>query len=169
MSEATKTALSSKSGNANESADSAILNLAPIIGYHPLKTLYGSGVWSTSSQSTFYNNNNGDDDDNGKDSNESTSTANSAYGSTSLPLHTDMTYMTNPPVAHVFLMVQPATTPPASSAEESPSSVSSVPKGQSLYLDGFTAAQQLLLENPDANRLLATAQRTYRCIDDDEG
>ena len=70
-------------------------------------------------------------------------------------------------------MVQPATT--TSSLGESPSSTSNddkksiTPKGQSVYLDGFAAAQQLLLENPDAFHLLATTPRRYRCIDDEEG
>lgn len=169
-SEATKNShKTDTSGGANESAESAILSLASLIGYHPLQTLYGSGVWSTSSSSSFYNNDNGDNE------NEASSTADSAYGATSLPLHTDMTYMANPPGAQVFLMVQPAASAPSSSKESSPSSASDdvnrpiVPQGQSVYLDGFSAARQLLSERPDAFRLLATTSRRYRCVDDDEG
>mmetsp|Transcript_19133 Transcript_19133/g.40324 ORF Transcript_19133/g.40324 Transcript_19133/m.40324 type:complete len:201 (+) Transcript_19133:1-603(+) len=109
MSEATKNTLARNSGNdTNESAESAILNLASIIGYHPLHTLYGSGVWSTSSYSSFYNNDvdSGSEEASGADG-SSASTADSAYGSTSLPLHTDMTYMSTPPGVQIFLMVQP--------------------------------------------------------------
>lgn len=148
-------------GGTNETAESAIHRLASIIGYHPLQTLYGAGVWSTSCLSSFYGS--------GR-ATTSASTADSAYGTTSLPLHTDMTYIHNPPGAQVFLMVQPA----AIQAEKSLSSSNNhgkyiIPKGQSIYVDGFAAAQQLLLENPEAFRLLATTPRSYRCIDDDEG
>jgi alpha-ketoglutarate-dependent taurine dioxygenase len=148
-------------GGSNETAESAINRLASIIGYHPLQTLYGARVWSTSCLSSFYRSG---------CATTSASTADSAYGTTSLPLHTDMTYIHNPPGAQVFLMVQPATI----QAEESLSSSgncgkSIVPKGQSFYVDGFAAAQQLLSESPEAFRLLATAPRRYRCIDDDEG
>ena len=139
-----------------ETAESAILKLASLVGYRPLQTLYGSGVWSTSSESSFY------DDDSGASG--SASTADSAYGSTSLPLHTDMTYMTTPPGVQVFLMVQPASTPATRNDEGGVT-----PKGQSTYLDGFAAARQLFLENPEAFELLASTERTYRCLDDDEG
>lgn len=149
MSESSKSLhLSCKS---DETAEAAILKLASLVGYHPLQTLYGSGVWSTSSESSFY------DDETGASG--STSTADSAYGSTSLPLHTDMTYMTTPPGVQVFLMVQPASTPEAEAT----------PKGQSTYLDGFAAAHQLFLENPEAFELLACTERIYRCLDDQEG
>jgi len=165
MGEATKTNTANIGRDTHESAESAILHLASMIGYHPLQTLYGSGVWSTSSSSSFYNN-----DGNatgGADGSSSASTADSAYGSTSLPLHTDMTYMSTPPGVQVFLMVQPATTTPAADGNYDDDTF--VPKGQSVYLDGFAAAQQLLLENPEAFHLLATTPRKYRCIDDDEG
>ena len=168
----------SDDNSTNESADSAILHLASIIGYHPLQTLYGSGVWSTSSQSSFYNTNNNkvkDEIANDKsvvvDSTiASASTADSAYGSTSLPLHTDMTYLSSPPGVQVFLMVQPATTAIDRGASSSNIENNAVtPKGQSVYLDGFAAAKQLLIENPEAYRILASTPRTYRCIDDNEG
>jgi trimethyllysine dioxygenase len=148
MTEATK-----KVVNSTESAEEAILHLASMIGYHPLQTLYGGGVWSTSSYSSFYSNN----DNDGK---VIASTADSAYGSTSLPLHTDLTYMSNPPGVQIFVMVQPAT------AARTPTTT---PKGQSVYLDGFAAAERLRIENPDAFHILASTQRRYRCIDEKEG
>jgi alpha-ketoglutarate-dependent taurine dioxygenase len=157
MTEATKTAT-----NAQERAEEAILHFASTIGYHPLQTLYGRGVWSTSSYSSFYNS----DDSDGQVN--AASTADSAYGSTSLPLHTDMTYMSTPPGVQIFLMVQPATgTRSASSSDQDSTTTSS--RGQSIYLDGFAAAEQLRTENPEAFHLLASTQRRYRCIDDAEG
>lgn len=143
-------------GGTSETAESAILHLASIIGYHPLQTLYGAGVWSTSCLSSFYSLG---------CATTSASTADSAYGTTSLPLHTDMTYIHSPPGAQVFLMVQPAVV--QASSRNYGKSV--VPNGQSLYVDGFAAAKQLFQENPDAFRLLATTPRRYRCIDEDEG
>ena len=153
-----------KNANSNESAESALLHLTSLIGYHPLQTLYGPGVWSTSSKSTFYN----DDDADGN----SASTADSAYGSTSLPLHTDMTYMASPPGVQVFLMVQPATNLPDTDSKmngESSNSSQSSPTGQSVYLDGFAAAHQLRIEHPDAFDVLASTTRQYRCVDEQEG
>ena len=154
------------------SAESAILHLASIVGYHPLRTLYGGGIWSTSSYSSFYNK---ADDGEGNDESSSSSvasTADSSYGSSSLPLHTDMTYISNPPGVQVFLMVQPAE--PAvsrtfSDDDDGNKKAAIVPKGQSVYLDGFAAARQLLHENPDAYRMLASTPRRYRCIDTDLG
>ena len=169
MSEATKNAHEANdiSQSSNKNADSAILQLAAIIGYHPLQTLYGSGVWSTSSQSSFYDNANATEDE-ASGVSSSASTADSAYGSTSLPLHTDMTYLSTPPGVQVFLMVQPAELTTSALSSNDNSSIS-LPKGQSVYLDGFAAARQLQIENPEAYRLLASTQRTYRCIDNDEG
>jgi len=175
MSEATKKAhaANNNSENTNQSAESAILQLAAIIGYHPLQTLYGSGVWSTSSQSSFYDN--GNEDSAAGNNSTSASTADSAYGSTSLPLHTDMTYLSTPPGVQVFLMVQPAETTShddtasLSTSSSNCNSSASVPKGQSIYLDGFAAARQLQIENPEAYRILASTQRIYRCIDNNEG
>jgi alpha-ketoglutarate-dependent taurine dioxygenase len=145
-----------KNNNSKESAESAILHLTSLIGYHPLQTLWGPGVWSTSSKSSFYNNDESNDN--------SASTADSAYGSTSLPLHTDMTYMASPPGVQVFLMVQPATIPDSNRDKEAILSV-----GQSVYLDGFAAARQLQMEDPEAFKILASTTRQYRCIDDQEG
>lgn len=150
-----------KNADSKESAESALLHLTSLIGYHPLQTLYGPGVWSTSSKSTFYNE--ADADGN------SASTADSAYGSTSLPLHTDMTYMASPPGVQVFLMVQPATLPDTKSEINSESSSAPVPTGQSVYLDGFAAAQQLRIENSEAFDILASTTRQYRCVDEQEG
>ena len=154
MSESSKSLHFSR--KSDETAEDAILKLASLVGYHPLQTLYGSGVWSTSSESSFY------DDDSGASG--SASTADSAYGSTSLPLHTDMTYMKTPPGVQVFLMVQPASIPATRNEKNE-----TTPKGQSTYLDGFAAAHQLFLENPDAFEVLASTERTYRCLDDQEG
>mmetsp|Transcript_15972 Transcript_15972/g.26190 ORF Transcript_15972/g.26190 Transcript_15972/m.26190 type:complete len:511 (+) Transcript_15972:88-1620(+) len=157
MTEATKNAT-----NSQERAEDAILHLASMIGYHPLQTLYGSGVWSTSSYSSFYNSDGSDGDA------KVGSTADSAYGSTSLPLHTDMTYISNPPGVQIFLMVQPATATTSTFRGDQDSTIIT-PKGQSVYLDGFAAAEQLRKENSDAFHLLASTQRRYRCIDDAEG
>ncbi|KAL9182834.1 hypothetical protein ACHAXT_004113 [Thalassiosira profunda] len=151
--EATKQSQSA-TANTNASAESAILHLAQMIGYHPLRTLYGGGVWSTSSHYDVEGEELADAPAAG-----SASKADSAYGSTSLPLHTDMTYLSTPPGVQVFLMVQPATAP--ASGE--------IPKGQSVFADGFAAAQQLLVEDPEAFRLLVTTPRRYRCVDDEEG
>jgi len=176
MSEATKKAHAANNTSeesTNKNAESAILQLAAIIGYHPLQTLYGSGVWSTSSQSSFYDNNANEDE--ASEISSSASTADSAYGSTSLPLHTDMTYLSTPPGVQVFLMVQPAETTShddtasLSTSSSNCNSSALVPKGQSIYLDGFAAARQLQIENPEAYRILASTHRTYRCIDNDEG
>ena len=140
-------------------AESAILHLATIIGYYPQQTLYGAGVWSTSSLSSFEN------DSSTSSSSCSSSTADSAYGNTALPLHTDMTYMTNPPGVQIFLMVQPAT----SATTGCGTTINNNPlpsTGQSIFLDGFAAARQLRLEHPNYYQLLTTTPRRYRCIDD---
>jgi len=146
-------------------AESAILHLARIIGYYPQQTLYGAGVWSTSSLSSFH-----DDDNSISLSSSCSSTADSAYGNTSLPLHTDMTYMATPPGVQIFLMVQPATaaTTATTAANGSTTTINNnpPPTGQSIYIDGFAAARQLLLEHPHYFQLLATTPRQYRCIDD---
>ena len=155
MTEATKNVTKSQ-----HRAEDAILHLASIIGYHPLQTLYGGGVWSTSSYSTFYTTD-------GSNQVKAGSTADSAYGSTSLPLHTDMTYMSNPPGVQIFLMVQPATANRPTGIDQDLKTFS--PKGQSIYLDGFSAAEKLRKENPDAFHLLASTQRRYRCIDEAQG
>ena len=147
-----------QNANSQESAETAILHLTSLIGYHPLQTLYGSGVWSTSSKSKFYNDN--------ESEGSSASTADSAYGSTSLPLHTDMTYMASPPGVQVFLMVQPATVSDSNSKD---GETLFTPTGQSVYLDGFAAARQLQIENPKAFQLLTSTIRNYRCIDNQEG
>jgi hypothetical protein len=148
-------------GGSYKTAKSATDCLALIIGYHPLQTLYGAGFWLTSCLSLFYRSG---------CATTSASTADSAYGTTSLPLHTDMMHIHNPPSTQVFLMMQPAMI----QAEESLSLPSNygksiVPKDQSFYVDGFAAAQQLLLENPEAFRLLATTPQRYCCIDNKEG
>lgn len=105
----------------------------------PLRTLYGT-VWSTTSTGPH-----GQDD--------GTSVADSAYGQDGLPLHTDMTYMRDPPGLQIFTMVQPA---PAVPGRE---------RGTSTYCDGFAAAERLRETNPRAFEVMRSVIRTYRSID----
>jgi hypothetical protein len=86
-------------GGSYETAKSAANCLALMIGYHPLQTFYGTGFWLTSCLSLFYRSG---------CAATSTSTADSAYGTTLLPLHTDMMHIHNPPSTQVFLLMQPA-------------------------------------------------------------
>jgi alpha-ketoglutarate-dependent taurine dioxygenase len=83
---------------------------------------------------------------------EGTSVADSAYGLDGLPLHTDMTYMLSPPGLQIFTMIQPAEV-----------------GGESVYADGFAAAELLRLEDPRAFEVLSSVDRTYHCIDKDTG
>lgn len=101
----------------------------------PMRTLYGS-VWSTSSASQE----------------DGTSKADSAYGSDGLPLHTDMTYMRDPPGLQIFTMVQPATR-----------------GGQSVFGDGFAVADKLRTISPTAFAVLSRTNRRYRCVDKETG
>ena len=101
----------------------------------PLRTLYGS-VWFTNSEVQG----------------EGTSTADSAYGQGSLPLHTDLTYMLSPPGVQVFTMVKPADI-----------------GGESVYADGFAAAELLRAEHPRSFNMLASTVRRYQCIDKETG
>lgn len=101
----------------------------------PLRTLYGSIWWTTSSGQV-----------------EGTSVADSAYGKGGLPLHTDMTYHRDPPGLQIFTMVQPA-----------------LEGGESVYGDGFAAAEYLKVNHPDAFSTLSSVVRAYRCIDDSTG
>mmetsp|Transcript_17052 Transcript_17052/g.34110 ORF Transcript_17052/g.34110 Transcript_17052/m.34110 type:complete len:535 (+) Transcript_17052:38-1642(+) len=96
----------------------------------PLRTLYGS-VWSTHSSAMA----------------EGASVADSAYSNDGLPLHTDMTYMRDPPGLQIFAMAQPA------------------PKGgESIFGDGFAVAERLRSEHPDAFDTLCSTTRRYRSI-----
>jgi Taurine catabolism dioxygenase TauD, TfdA family len=81
----------------------------------PLRTLYGK-VWSTST------------------ARQKASVADSAYGHEALPLHTDMTYLRDPPGLQIFTMVHPSPT-----------------GGASLCCDGFAAAERLQHRHPVAN------------------
>lgn len=101
----------------------------------PLRTLYGT-VWSTVSQGQS----------------EGASVADSAYGQDALPLHTDMTYLRDPPGLQIFTMVQPA-----------------LQGGESLFGDGFAVARQLRDTNPKAFEILSQTVRRYRCRDDAAG
>jgi alpha-ketoglutarate-dependent taurine dioxygenase len=112
---------------------------APIILPHgtdgPLRTLYGT-VWSTASSGQA----------------EGASVADSAYGQEGLPLHTDMTYMQDPPGLQIFTMVQPA-----------------IKGGESVFGDGFAIAERLRTIDPVAFDTLSQTMRRYRCIDDCTG
>lgn len=83
---------------------------------------------------------------------EGTSVADSAYGHGGLPLHTDMTYMLSPPGLQIFTMIQPA--------EKG---------GESVYADGFAAAELLRSEDPQAYDMLASTVRKYHSIDKETG
>lgn len=83
---------------------------------------------------------------------EGTSIADSAYGQGSLPLHTDMTYMLSPPGLQIFTMIQPAEN-----------------GGDSIYADGFAAAELLRSEDPHAYHMLTSTVRRYHCIDKETG
>jgi alpha-ketoglutarate-dependent taurine dioxygenase len=109
----------------------------------PLRTLYGT-VWSTTSTGPH-------------GQNDGTSVADSAYGQDGLPLHTDMTYMRDPPGLQIFTMVQPA--PPVPGRE----------RGTSTYCDGFAAAERLRQTNLAAFEMLSSVIRTYRSFDADTG
>jgi Taurine catabolism dioxygenase TauD, TfdA family len=76
------------------------------------------------------------------------SLADSSFGHEALPLHTDMTYSRDPPGLQIFTMVQP-----------------SAAGGESVYCDGFAAADRLRRINPDAFNFLSTTPRRYYCVD----
>jgi Taurine catabolism dioxygenase TauD, TfdA family len=77
-----------------------------------------------------------------------TSVADSAYDNTELPLHTDLTYHGDPPGLQIFTMVQPAKT-----------------GGESIFGDGFAAAEHLRRTNPAAFDTLSRVSRRYRSVD----
>uniref|UniRef100_A0A7S4JV88 TauD/TfdA-like domain-containing protein n=1 Tax=Odontella aurita TaxID=265563 RepID=A0A7S4JV88_9STRA len=97
--------------------------------------MYGA-VWSTSSSNAA----------------PGTSTADSAYGSGALPLHTDMTYLRDPPGVQIFAMGRP-----------------SKHGGASVFGDGLAASESLRRDHPDAFDVLCRTVRRYRCVDDDGG
>lgn len=101
----------------------------------PLRTLYGT-VWSTTTAGQA----------------DGASIADSAYGSGALPLHTDMTYLRDPPGLQIFTMVRPA-----------------LNGGQSVIADGFAAAEYLKAVDPMSFELLSKVERRYRCIDSSTG
>lgn len=77
-----------------------------------------------------------------------TSIADSAYGHEGLPLHSDMTYYQDTAGLQIFTMVQPAEI-----------------GGESIYCDGFAAAQRLREIHPEAFETLSNTVRRYRCVD----
>ena len=97
----------------------------------PLRTLYG-GVWATTSDGQP----------------DGTSVADSAYGNDALPLHTDMTYLRDPPGLQIFTMVQPA-----------------IMGGESVFCDGFTVANTLKTMDPTAFNILSNTSRTFHSQD----
>lgn len=101
----------------------------------PLRTLFGS-VWATSSSSQP----------------DGTSVADSAYGSEGLPLHTDLTYIQDPPGLQIFTMVQPAPV-----------------GGESVFCDAFAVAEKLKSINPNAFDILSNTIRTYHSKDNVTG
>lgn len=101
----------------------------------PMKTLFGK-VWST----------------NAADQDEGASTADSAYGTEGLLLHTDMTYYRDPPGLQIFTMKQQATV-----------------GGESIICDGFAAANRLRTTSPESFDLLSRTIRIYRSIDQQSG
>lgn len=101
----------------------------------PLRTLYGT-VWSTTSSGQS----------------DGASVADSSYGSGSLPLHTDMTYLADPPGLQVFTMKSPA-----------------AQGGQSVFADGLAAAEALRRAEPEAFAVLSRTVSHYRCVDSSTG
>ncbi len=97
----------------------------------PQNTLFGA-VWSTHSN----------------DSANGTSVADSAYGCSALPLHTDMTYFRDPPGLQIFTMVSPADQ-----------------GGESTYADGLAVAECLREKHPKEFDVLCRTMRRYRYID----
>lgn len=83
---------------------------------------------------------------------EGSSRADSAYGTDGLPLHTDMTYHRDPPGLQIFTMAQP-----------------SQQGGESIFGDGFAAAERLRTRHPRAFQTLASTVRRYRCVDAETG
>lgn len=101
----------------------------------PLRTLYGT-VWSTSSSGQP----------------EGASVADSAYTNNGLPLHTDMTYLRDPPGLQIFTMDQPA-----------------IKGGESVFGDGYAIAERLRAINTKAFETLSQTIRQYCCIDEATG
>ncbi|VEU39949.1 unnamed protein product [Pseudo-nitzschia multistriata] len=101
----------------------------------PLRTLYG-GVWATSSAGQP----------------DGTSVADSAYGTDALPLHTDSTYLQDPPGLQIFTMVRPATV-----------------GGESVFCDGLAVAETLRSLYPDVFDILSKTNRTFHSKDEVTG
>ena len=121
--------------NNNNNVDKKSITVLPDATDGALRTLYGS-VWSTSSGGQA----------------DGTSVADSAYGNDGLPLHTDMTYLRDPPGLQIFTMVQPA-----------------LKGGESVFGDGFAVADELRRSNPDAFHTLSTTTRRYHSRDEITG
>eukprot|EP00977_Amphora_coffeiformis_P002102 scaffold403_cov157-Amphora_coffeaeformis.AAC.3 len=83
---------------------------------------------------------------------EGSSRADSAYGSDGLPLHTDMTYHRDPPGLQIFTMAKPASQ-----------------GGESVFGDGFAAAERLRDQHPGPFETLSSVARRYQSRDMDTG
>ena len=116
--------------NGTDNCNERIATVLPDGTDGPLRTLYGN-IWSTHSSGMT----------------EGQSMADSAYGCAGLPLHTDMTYLRDPPGCQIFTMKQPAVT-----------------GGESIFADGFAVAERLRLDQPEAFHILCSTKRTYRSI-----
>jgi hypothetical protein len=97
----------------------------------PQRTLYGS-IWSTQSSAMA----------------DHVSTADSAYTSHALPLHTDMTYHRDPPGLQLFTMASPA-----------------VDGGESIFADGLAVAEYMRKHHVEEFNILASTPRRYHSID----
>jgi len=83
---------------------------------------------------------------------EGASTADSAYSTDPLPLHTDMTYYRDPPGLQIFSMVSPA--------EEG---------GESTFGDGLAVAEYMRSHHPQEFDTLCRTVRHFRSIDPTNG
>jgi len=101
----------------------------------PQKTLYGN-IWSTHSSQMAVG----------------TSTADTAYGTDALPLHTDMGYYRDPPGLQIFTMCSPA--------DEG---------GESIFSDGLAVAEYMRKHHEREFDVLCRTVRRYRSIDEEMG
>jgi len=101
----------------------------------PQKTLYGN-IWSTHSSQMA----------------AGTSTADTAYGTEALPLHTDMGYYREPPGLQIFTMCNPADK-----------------GGESIFSDGLALAEYARKHHEKEFDTLCKTVRRYRSIDNEVG
>lgn len=99
----------------------------------PQKTMYGN-IWSTHSSKMAVG----------------TSTADTAYGTEALPLHTDMAYYRDPPGLQIFTMCNPA--------DEG---------GESTFSDGLALAEYMRKHHEKEFDILCRTVRRFRSIDEE--